>query len=211
DLSELESYLAEIETFDGIFVTSVIATEILLAKLCETRKNFHGKFFVLGKRSDDLLKQSGYKTFFSEQATTAKELLELIPKKVLKNKRFLFPRGNRSLRVVSEMLQNIAEVCEAVVYQTLDAETDERKLIEIKEKLANEKINVVCFFSPSAVERFLSKFEKFLQNKIKVAVVGKTTANFAEANNLRVDFVSTKPSADDFAALLGNFLRRLRN
>ncbi len=206
DLSELESYLAEIESFDGIFVTSVVATEVILAKLNKTRKNFRGKFFVLGKRSHDLLKQSGYKTFFSELATTAKELLELIPKEELKNKKLLFPRGSRSLRVVPEMLQGIAEVNEVVVYQTLFTETDEKKFIKIKGKLMNGKIGVICFFSPSSIERFLSMFENFLQGKIKVAIIGKTTAHYAEASNLRVDFVSPKPSATDFAIELADFL-----
>src|SRR5690349_6722748 len=79
DLSELENYLAEIESFDGIFITSSNAAEIVLEKLNKSRKDFQGKFYVLGKRSDVLLKNAGFKTFCSEQATTAEELLKLIP------------------------------------------------------------------------------------------------------------------------------------
>lgn len=207
DLSELENHLAKIETFDGIFVTSAKATKIVLAKLNEMRKTFYGKFFVLGKRSDDLLKKSGYKTFFSEQATTANELLELIPKEELKNKRFLFPRGTRSLQTVPEMLGGLAEVVETIIYQTIEAEASDKKLIEIKENFSRGKIAAICFFSPSGVENFLEKFGNFSQGEIKIAAIGKTTARFAESRNLRTDFVSAKTTAKGFALELINYLR----
>ena len=208
DLSELENCLAEMESFDGIFITSIQAAEIVLAKLKEMRKTFRSKFFILGKRSNDLLKNAGCKTFFSEQATTAEELLNLIPKEELKNKRFLFPRGNRSLRVIPETLQNIAEVVEVIIYRTIEAEAQEEKLVEVKEKLERGKIAVVCFFSPSGVKDFLEKFENFTQGEIEIAAIGRTTARCAEENNLRVNFISAKPSASDFASELIRFLRK---
>ncbi len=208
DLSELENYLAKIETFDGIFITSVKAAEIVSAKLNETGKDFNGKFYVLGKRSGDLLKSCGYEIFFNEDAATVKELLSSIPKEELKNKRFLFPRGNRSLRTIPETLQNFAEVVETVVYQTIETETSDEKFIEIKEKFDCGKIDAVCFFSPSGVEEFLKKFDGFSQGKIKIAAIGQTTARFVEEKNLRVDFVSAKTSATDFAAEFTSYLRK---
>ncbi|MDQ6786738.1 MAG: uroporphyrinogen-III synthase [Acidobacteriota bacterium] len=208
DLSELEGYLAQIETFDGIFITSARAAEIVLAKLSEMQKTFRGKFFVLGKKSVDLLQKSGYKTFFSEDATTAKELLQSIPEKELKNKKLLFPRGNRSLRTIPETLENFAAVVETIVYQTTETETSDEKFNEIKVKFERGKIAAVCFFSPSGAEAFLEKFENFSQKKIKIAVIGKTTAHFVEAENLRVDFIAEKPKADDFALDLAKYLRK---
>jgi uroporphyrinogen-III synthase len=80
-------------------------------------------------------------------------------------------------------------------------------LLEIKEKFEQGKINAICFFSPSGVEEFLKKFDDFSQDKIKVAAIGQTTARCAEENNLRLDFVSTKPIAKDFAFELTSFLQ----
>ena len=205
DLTELENLLNEIETFDGIFITSAKAAEIVSAKLKEMRKTFRGKFYVLGKRSADLLKKSG-EIFFDENATTAEELLRLIPTAELENKQFLFPRGNKSLRVVPETLRNIAEVSETLVYNTSEIETDATKAAEIKEKIESEEIAAVCFFSPSGVEGFLKQFENFSQSKVKIAAFGQTTAQFIEANNLRVDFIAAKPIATNFASELVNFL-----
>ncbi len=208
DLSELENLIAEIETFDGIFITSSKAAEIVSAKLSEKAKKFKGKFYVLGKRSNDLLKESGYETFYSKRATTAERLLEAIPKEELKNKKFLFPCGNRSLRIVPEILGRIAEIVETIVYQTIEVETDESELLEIKEKFERGKFDAICFFSPSGVEGFLKKFEDFSQGKIKIAAIGQTTARYVEENNLRVDFVAEKPTAKDFANELTSYLRK---
>ncbi|MDQ3322710.1 MAG: uroporphyrinogen-III synthase [Acidobacteriota bacterium] len=208
NLSELENFLAEIETFDGIFITSSKAAEIVSAKLKETEKHFNGKFYVLGKRSNDLLKKSDYETFFSEYATTAEELLKSIPEKELQSKKFLFPRGNRSLRVIPEKLENIAEVFETIVYQTTEIEIAEKKIIGIKEKFESGKIDAICFFSPSGVENFLKTFESISQGEIKIAVIGQTTAQCVEENNLRVDFISAKPIAKDFATGLTSYLSR---
>jgi uroporphyrinogen-III synthase len=96
-----------------------------------------------------------------------------------------------------------------MVYQTIAAETDEKKLAGIKEKFRWEKIAAVCFFSPTGVVGFLRKFEEFLQGKVKIAAIGRTTAQCVKENNLRADFVSAKPAANDFADEFVNFLRNL--
>ena len=210
DLSELEKIIAEIETFDGVFITSLKAAEIVAAKLGETGKDFNGRFYVLGKRSRDLLNKSGCRVFFNENATTAETLLKLIPAEELKNKRFLFPCGNRSLRVVPETLRNVSEVVETIVYRTTEIETSETELFGLKEKCERGQIDVICFFSPSGVEGFLNKFEDFKQREIKIAAIGETTARFISENNLRVDFISAKPAAKDFAFELINFLNYKR-
>jgi uroporphyrinogen-III synthase len=195
------------ETFDGIFITSAKAAEIFAAKFREAQRNFQGIFYVLGKRSSELLKNLGQGVSFGFNANTAEELLEIILQKEIKNKRFLFPRGNRSLRIIPETLKGIAEVAETIVYQTIDLEPDEKELFEIKEKLESGKISAICFFSPSGVEGFLGNFEEFSQGEIKIAAIGKTTARFIEEKKLRVDFVSKKATAEDFAAELVSYLR----
>lgn len=208
DLSELEKCLTQIDAFDGIFITSSKAAEIVLAKLNEAQKNIHGKFYVLGRRSHDLLKTSGFNVFFKEQAATAAELLELIPEFELKGKKFLFPCGNRSLRVIPEKLVNIAEVKEIVVYKTVATPNERSESKEIEEKLKASKIDAICFFSPSSVEEFLERFPHFSQKNIKIAAIGQTTTRFAEQKNLRADFVAAKPNAEDFATELVEYLRK---
>lgn len=205
DLAELDRAVAEIENFDGIFVTSRKAAEVFLKGF--GGKSFGGKFYVLGKKANDLLESAGFETFFNENAKTVVELLDSIPKEVIIGKKFLFLRGNRSLRVIPARLEGIAEVRETVVYQTIKADFDKEKFDSIKRKLNDRKITTVCFFSPSGAEEFLAKFENFSQNDIKIATIGSTTANFIEENDLRVDFIAAKPSAKIFANGLAEYLR----
>lgn len=207
DLSELENQLAEIENFDGIFITSSKAAEIVFEKLKESGKSFSGKFYVLGKRSAEILKNSGGKIFHSEQATSAEELLELIPQNELQGKKILFPCGNQSLRIIPEKLKTVAEVREVVVYNTAAAKTDGKQSFEISRKIKNGEISAVCFFSPSGVAGFLKIFPDFSKTKIKIAAIGKTTARCLEENDLSADFISAKPNAEDFAFEFINYLK----
>lgn len=208
DLSELENCLEQINSFDGIFITSFKAAEIFLKKFNEIKRNFSGKFYILGKKSRDLLNAAGFENFYSENASTAEEILKAIPQMEIKGKKFLFPCGNRSLRVIPEKLKGIATVREVVVYKTVATEDTEKQSDKIKEKLNNKNFAAICFFSPSGVEGFLEKFKGFRQNNIKIAAIGKTTATYAEDNNLKVDFISAKPIAEDFAKGLAEYLRK---
>lgn len=208
DLSELENCLKKIENFDGIFITSSTAAEILLAKLNQAQTRFHGKIFILGGKSLELFENTGVEIFFNEQANNVGDLLELIPAEELKGKRFLFPCGTRSLRVIPEKLGKIADVREVVVYKTIATDEVKTQSDEIKEKLKSGQFAAVCFFSPSGVEGFLGEFDGFRQNNIKIAVIGKTTAAYAKDNNLKVHFISAKPTAEVFAQGLTEYLRK---
>lgn len=205
DLGDLDKSIAEIENFDGIFITSPKAAAVFLERF--EGKGFGGNFYVLGKRANDLLKSAGFETFYDENAKSAVELTNLIPKGEFRKKNFLFLRGSRSLPVIPEMLEGIAEVKEVIVYQTVAADLDEEKFDKIKRKFTEKEIAAVCFLSPSGVEGFLAKFEDFSQDDVKIASIGQTTAKFIEENNLKVDFIAAKPSAKVFAEGLTEYLR----
>lgn len=207
DLSELENCLNK--NYDGIFITSVRAAEIVLTQLKELRKEFGGKFFVLGGKSADLLKNAGFEIYFKEDASTAEEFLTLIPKEELANRNFLFARGNRSLRVIPERLTGIANVDETMVYETIDIDYDKGERRTIIEKLNCKQLVALCFFSPSGIEGFLRNFgTEVVPTQTTIAVIGKTTAKYAESNGLRVDFTGTKPAAADYATEFVSYLRK---
>lgn len=205
DFSLFDEVLSEIENYDGVFITSPRAAEVFLARC--GNETLVKKFYVLGKRANNLLASAGFETFFDEDVRSAKELINKIPRVEIENKNFLFLRGDRSLRAIPEMLQEVAIIREVVVYKTVTADSDEQTIIEISEKFAAGKIAAVCFFSPSGVEEFLEKFGDFSEGKAKIAAIGQTTADFIEERNLQVDFIAAKPSAKTFADGLAEFLR----
>jgi uroporphyrinogen-III synthase len=209
DLSDFQAKLEKLENYDGIFLTSRNAAQILAEKFREKKINFGGKVYVLGKRSFDILKTENLDLIFEKEANTAREFLGKIPSENLKNKLFLFIRGEKSLRVVPEFLGKIAAVDETIVYKTeiITAEAD--KIKSISEKIEKNEIVCACFFSPSAVESFLKQFGAKVLHQIRIATIGTTTAEFLEKRNLKVDFVSSKAAAEDFAAGLIYYFKEI--
>ncbi len=180
--------------YDGIFLTSQKAAEIAYRELF-SKKIFNGKVFVLGNSSFEILKDKNIHLSFDETANTAQEMLERIPTEELKGKRFLFIRGEKSLGTVRNFLEKIAVVDEKIVYRTNEITVEESLKTEI---LANQ-ITCACFFSPSGAESFLEQFSKDFLQSTKIAVIGKTTAEYFAKQNLKTDFIATNANAEDFA------------
>ncbi|HQU81746.1 MAG TPA: uroporphyrinogen-III synthase [Pyrinomonadaceae bacterium] len=192
--------------YDGIFLTSQKAAEIAERQVF-SKINFGGKVYVLGRKSFEILKDKNILLSFDTAANTAQEMLENIAPRELKDKKFLFIRGERSLGTVKSFLKKIASVDEEIVYET-------RKIV-IEDSLKNEikakKGEIVCtsFFSPSGAESFLEQFGARLLETTKIAVIGKTTAEFVEKQNLKADFIAKKASAEDFAVELVESLKKI--
>ena len=196
DLSGLET----IENYDGVFLTSKQAAEIFKEKV---QTDFCGKVYVLGKRSYEILKDGNLNLHFDETANTAREMIENIAPNELNGKRFLFIRGEKSLRIVPDFLSKIASVDEAIVYETRNIAVEIDKINELREKF---KFTAVCFFSPSAAQSFIEQFGAEILHQTVIAAIGKTTAEFFETRDLRVNFVSSKATAENFAVELIEYL-----
>jgi len=207
-LDEFDKQISALEIYDGVFLTSANAAKVFRRKLRERNTDFNGKIYILGRRTFDLLKDERLDLFFDETANTAREMLERIAPGDLKNKRFLFVRGDKSLRSVPDFLKEIASVDEAIVYRTEKITVGIDKINELGEKFENGEIACVCFFSPSAAESFIEQFSAAFPHQTMIATIGKTTADFLEKRDLKVRFVSSKAKAEDFAVELINFLDR---
>ena len=199
DLREFDARLETLGQYDGIFLTSRRAAQILKKKLREKNINFAGKVYVLGAKSFEILQAEKLNLVFFEAANTAREMLEKIPPEDLQGKKFLFVRGERSLRIIPDYLKDLSDVDESAVYRTVELAAGNDKIVSIREKLKNGEIFAICFFSPSGAESFLEQFDAATLHQTKIATIGKTTAEFFERRNFKVDFVSSKASAEDFA------------
>lgn len=208
EVENLEDLSAKIaaKNYDGIFLTSQKATEIAKREVF-SKINFGGKVYVLGRKSFEILKDKNILLSFDETANTAREMLENIALEELKGNNFLFIRGERSLGTIKSFLKEIASIDEEIVYETRKIFIEENLKSKIEAK--KDEIECLCFFSPSGAENFLEPFgEKFLE-QTKIAVIGKTTAEFFEKQNLKVDFIANKATAEDFAVELIEDLKKI--
>lgn len=206
DLRGFQARLERAEMYDGIFLTSLPAAEVFAAQLREKNITFAGRVYVLGKRAFDALRAENLNLNFFPEANTAREMLEKIPPAELRDKRFLFIRGDRSLRAVPEFLENKSRVDEEIVYRTSEIEVGIAKIKTIREKFERREIAAACFFSPSAAESFWRQFGGEPLDQTCVATLGKTTAEFFAARNLKVEYVSPRASVKDFARGLSEYL-----
>lgn len=197
DLSELDEKLAGAEKYDGLFFTSPRAAEVFLQR--NLPDGFRGKIYVLGNRTRLLLESAGFETVFRDRANTAEELINSFAPGEFAGKKFLFLRGDKSLRAIPELLKDSAEIDEIIVYRTIESSINENLTGEIGEKFCRREIDWICFFSPSGVESLTKTFGDFPLSEIKIAAIGATTAKKAVEINLKVEFISPKASAEDFA------------
>ncbi len=193
DLSELEKNIAEIDKYDGIFFTSPKAAEVFLAKF---DKDYCGKIYIFGNRAKSLFENKNFRIVFKDSTNTAEEFISSFDESDFAGKKFLFLKGNKSLRVIPEML-GLAEVDETVVYETILVDAGKEFIDELKQKLSRQKIDFICFFSPSGVKNFLKVFDEFEQKETRIAAIGTTTAARIEELGFRVNF--TASNAKDFA------------
>lgn len=200
DQSELAETIKKIDRYDGIFLTSPAAAEIFLGHLAREGKDFLGKAYVLGERSNDVLYGSGLNVIFGPDANTAQELIASLGQAEFAGKNLLFIRGDRSVRTIPEMLRHVARVDELVVYTTVELSPDDSLIENVRAKLKANGIDWVCFFSPSGVDSFLARFGGENLERVRAAAVGVTTARRAKEVGLSVAFISARSNAEDFAA-----------
>jgi len=210
NLNELDEKLGEINEYDGLFLTSPKAAEVFLQRF-RTKKNpeFAGKVYVLGNRTKNLFENTNFEIVFRDSANTAEEFINSFEAQEFAGKKFLFLRGDKSLRAIPELLRNFAAIEEVVVYRTIENSFDKVVIDEIKEKLRRQQIDWICFFSPSGIESFIKAFGEITLNDVKIAAIGETTAGRAAAQKLKVDFISAKANAEDFARGLINQIKEI--
>lgn len=209
EFGELNEKIDNLKSYDGLFFTSPKAAEVFLQNFANKENNFRGKVYVLGNRAKLLFADKNFEIVFRADANTAEEFVNSFDENEFAGKKLLFLRGDKSLRVVPELLKDQATVDEVVVYRTIETAIDETLKNEIGEKFSKNEIDWIVFFSPSGIESFVKTFGGFPIDNIKIAAIGLTTAGKAVENNLKVEFVSSKANTADFAFELIDYIRNI--
>lgn len=209
DVSELAKVIDRIDEYDGIFITSPVAAELFVERLKIDAKTYSGKVYVLGERARNILHGLDLNVITSENANTARELIESFDDAAFAGKNLLFVRGDRSVRTIPRMLEGKAKVDELTVYRTVESKLDRDLTKDIKDRIGESKIEWVCFFSPSGVASFIRYFGNEDLTKIKGAAIGETTAAAARGLGVTIDFISQRATAEDFAAGLAAYIENI--
>ena len=212
NLDELDEKLGEVKSYNGLFLTSPKAAAVFLQKVQEKNFEFSGKVYVLGNRTKTLYEnfdKADFEIVFREKANTAEELINSFESGEFAGKKFLFLNGDKSLRAIPELLKDVATIDEITVYRTIENSIDKILIDEIKQKLEQNQIGWICFFSPSGIESFINAFGETSLESVKIAAIGETTAGRAAEKKLKVDFISAKANAEDYARGLINRIKEI--
>ncbi len=200
DLTDLHKILARIDDYDGLFFTSPVAATVFTEQMKLAGHAFGGKVYVLGERAKIIMANAGFNVVCPDQANTAADLIASFDDAEFAGKRLLFVRGDKSLRIIPDLLNGRAQIDEIVVYETKEIQPDGEIVGTIRRRLKRGEIDWICFFSSSGVQSFGKFFVDEIWSNIKIAAIGETTACEARESNLQVDFVSQRATTEDFAA-----------
>jgi uroporphyrinogen-III synthase len=197
NFDKLDQMLDRLDRYDGVFLTSPKAAEIFIGRCRAKSVSYAGKVYALGRRIRELLAPERLDLRGESAANTAEELIGSFENEEFAGNRYLFPRGDRSLRTIPELLKDAAVVEEVEVYRTVD-EADAKTAAAVGERLRGGLIDWICFFSPSGVDGFL-KACGGIPPAVKIAAIGKTTAARAAERVRPADYVAPRAGAEDFA------------
>ena len=196
DLAALREKLDRLSNYDGLFFTSQASAEVFAGQYGE-RNDYKGPVYVLGERARKVLESTGLNVVFRDSANTISELLSSFDSSEFEGKRFLFLRGDKSMRTIPDFLKGRATVEEVIVYETKSVRPDDATLSDLTARIKKAEIQWVCFFSPSGIEQFQKLFGA--DSSVNVAAIGTTTAQKAESFGFSVQFISNRSTAEDFA------------
>ena len=202
DLNELNKALDNIRKYEGLFFTSPGAAAVFIHGLGDRRLELRGKIYVLGDRTRRLFADAGFDVAFSADVNTAHELVNSFERSEFAGKRLLFVRGDRSVRTIPDVLGKVATVDEVVAYKSVEKRPGDATVKTLQGRFRDHQIDWICFFSPAGVDRFRNIFGPDYVSLPKTAVIGTTTAKRAGEVGIRVDLVSRRATAREFAEAL---------
>ncbi len=198
--------------YDGIIFTSANAVRGFLQALISRGK--HDKQtelgrklqYVVGEKTREALEKSGYSGLQLPGVTNAFQLAEALLKTGVQGRHYLFARGNLGDDGLAETLRSgNAQVDEITVYETIAPREEDAR--NIRHHMETERIDVITFFSPSAVKNLLAIVPREQVTSRVIAVIGSSTERAAKTLGLTAQIVAQVPTAASLAQDIVAFFR----
>ena len=207
DTTDLDRAIASLETYDWLLFTSVNAARFFAGRCRKLGRNPDGgdrpRCAAVGPATANAAAEEGFAMAYVAReflgAALAREL-----GKALAGKRVLLPRSERAGRDLPDTLKFAgAEVTEIVAYHTGGVGAAEPGVIEA---MREARVDVVSFFSPSAVENLRSELGAEVLSRLgaraALAAVGPVTAAALRKAGLPVAIEASEATAESMAAAI---------
>ena len=116
------------------------------------------------------------------------------------NEKFLYvcSENQQDNEIVNWLKANNCEFALGFMYRTQSN--------DVKELLAKNHYDVICFFTPSGIKSLFDNLPKYQQNGTLIGAFGGNTSKAAEEAGLILDIKAPQPQAQSMVAALDKFL-----
>lgn len=203
--------ITRLDEYDGIFFTSKNAVERFLRRVREISADNQSRMhqleiYAVGEKTEEALEQAGFRVTHTPEVFSAEALAESMADRQVAGKRFLFPRSNIGKDVIPTFLREMgAEVDEVIVYRNVPPQ--QQNLEVVRNALLHGEIDVVTFFSPSAVRHFLQMMGAKSLEQTRIAVIGPSTQSAAESLGLSVDMIAKHATAESLVETIAEYFK----
>ncbi len=209
---QFDDAIDSLERYDGIIFTSVNAVRgFLQALISRGKDSMQSKLrkkilYVVGEKTREALEMSGYTGTLLPGVANAFQLAEALVKVGVNDRHYLFARGNLGDDGLAETLRGgTARVDEVTVYETVAPRKEDARTI--RHHMEAERIDVITFFSPSAVKNLLAIVPREQVTSKVIAVIGSSTEGAAKTLGLTAQIVARKPTAESLAHDIVEFFK----
>jgi uroporphyrinogen-III synthase len=207
DTSHLDRVIASLESFDWVFFTSANAV-LFFADRCrkvgrDVRAGKMPRYAAVGPATASVAAKAGFTVDYVAQEFQGLALARELGAS-LAGKHILLPRSDRAGRDLPEALKHAgAQVTEAVVYHTGGIGPSGPGVLEA---VRDARVDVVSFFSPSAVENLRTELGAEVMSRLGAraafAAVGPVTAAALRKAGLPVAIESSEATTESVATAI---------
>ncbi len=210
DNPTLDQAIACLGDYDWVIFTSVNAVEIFYARLRKTgadaRSFGKAQICAVGPKTVEALDAIGLCADFVP--TQSRGLAIVTEMENLKGSRVLLPCAKIAPNDFPTALHKKGAVVHTIpIYDTVKTAGNGRE--ELEKKILNGEIDMVTFTSSSTVTNFVGMFDSnpmdMLLNKVKIAVIGPSTAEIVKQFGLGVDVMPNEASVEALAQEIVRF------
>lgn len=204
--SELNDIKMKIQMYDWIIFTSNVTVETFFTYM-KRDDLVTPHIAAIGEKTAQALIAKGIKVHFTPSKYVAETFVEEFSSKIYPGTKVLIPKGNLARDYIYTNLTNLgASVEEVTIYETVFP--DESKVI-LEQMLIENKLDIICFTSPSTVDHFMSVVENRYRDKLYpcvIACIGPVAQKRAEKWGLTVHVVPKQYTVEEMIKSIAEYL-----
>ena len=193
---ELDGAIDRLESYRWIIFTSANGVAFFFRRLRERGRDIRDlkgiRVATIGPATASAIETMGIRVDLVPEEFISEGVVKAFAGEDLRGRRVLLPRAEQARDVIPEGLAKMgADVDVATAYRTVRSD---RNAAELESFLAEDKVDVITFTSPSTVANFLGIMgpDFHLPSKVRIACIGPVTETAARRAGLPVDILQER-------------------